>query len=214
MRGMVHGNGPEVRVQICPNRLKMAKTREYKNCKLYYIHGYMSDPNSTKGTLFKEKLNAKAIKYRDCEPEDLVISDCLKRIKDELDEDNDSVLIGSSLGGLLAAKTALENLNVKHIILLNPAIIPPAVDITKIQGMPQIILSGIQDLRLFKEKINSNITILAGTRDDVVPSDWINEFAKAQRITVRFLDEDHSFTCNMNRLPDIIATILDKNIKK
>ena len=65
----------------------MAKTRENKNCKLYYIHGYMSDPNSTKGTLFKEKLNAKAIKYRDCKPEDLVISDCLKRIKDELEEE-------------------------------------------------------------------------------------------------------------------------------
>ena len=29
--------------------------------KLFYIHGYLSDPNSTKGTLFKEKLNAKAI---------------------------------------------------------------------------------------------------------------------------------------------------------
>lgn len=188
----------------------MAKTREYKNCKLYYIHGYMSDPNSTKGTLFKDKLNAKAIKYRDCKPEDLVISDCLQRIKDELDEDNDSVLIGSSLGGLLAAKTALENLNVKHIILLNPAIIPPSVDITKIQGMPQRILSDMQDNRLFDEKIYSKINILAGTEDDVVPSDWALEFARAQGVTVRFLDDDHSFTYNMSKLPDIIRDILNK----
>lgn len=181
---------------------------------LYYIHGYMSDPNSTKGTLFKEKLNAIAIKYRDCEPEDLVISDCLKSIKKEIKDDKNVVLIGSSLGGFLAAKTALENPNVKQIILLNPAIIPPSVDTTKIQGMPQRILSDIQDIRLFKEKITSKIFILIGTKDDVIPIKWGTEFAMAQEAIVRFLYDDHSFTYNMNQLPDIIATILDKNIKK
>ena len=112
---------------------------------LYYIHGYMSEPNSTKGTLFKEKFNAKAIKYRDCEPEDLVISDSLDRIKNDIKNDENAVLIGSSLGGFLAAKTAQENDNVKQIILLNPAIIPPSVDISKLQGMPQRILSDMQD---------------------------------------------------------------------
>ena len=56
---------------------------------LYYIHGYLSEPNSTKGTLFKEKLNAKAIKYRDCEPEDLVISDCVNRVEEEIENDKD-----------------------------------------------------------------------------------------------------------------------------
>ena len=170
----------------------------------------MSDPNSTKGILFKEKLNAKAIKYRDCEPEDLVISDCLKRIQSEIEDDRNVVLIGSSLGGLLAAKIALENSNVVQLILLNPAVIPPSVDISKIQGMPQRILSEMQDLRLFEEKIDSDIFILAGTRDDVVPSNWVLEFATAQRVTVRFLDDDHSFTYNMNKLPNIISDILNK----
>ena len=170
----------------------------------------MSDPNSIKGTLFKDKLNAKAIKYRDCEPEDLVISDCLKHIKNEIEHDNEAVLIGSSLGGLLAAKTALENPNVKQLILLNPAIIPPYVDIKQIQGMPIRILADMQDNRLFKEKINSEIHILAGTNDDVVPSDWVKEFAKAQAIDVKFLDDDHSFTYNMDKLPDIINNLLNK----
>ena len=124
---------------------------------LYYIHGYMSAPDSTKGTLFKQKLSAKPIKYRDCEPEDLVISECLSEIKKEIKNDEDAVLIGSSLGGFLAAKTALENENVKQIILLNPAIIPLSVDITKIDGMPQSILSDIQDESLFKNKISSDI---------------------------------------------------------
>ncbi|MCK4365954.1 MAG: hypothetical protein KAW45_07875 [Thermoplasmatales archaeon] len=181
---------------------------------LYYIHGYMSDPNSTKGTLFKEKLNAKAIKYRDCEPEDLVIADCLQNIKKEIENDEDAALIGSSLGGLLAAKTALESSNVKQIILLNPAIIPPSFDITKIQDMPQSILSDMQDVRLFEEKIGSYIDILVGTMDEVVPTDWVLEFAKSQDVTVRFFEDDHSFTHNIDQLPDIITTILDKNIKK
>ena len=181
---------------------------------IYYIHGYMSDPNSTKGTLFKEKLNAKAIKYRDCEPEDLIIADCLQNIKKEIENDENAVLIGSSLGGLLAAKTALESSNVKQIILLNPAIIPLSFDITKIQGMPQSILSDMKDIRLFEEKIDAYIDILAGTMDDVVPSGWVLEFAKSQDVTVRFFEDDHSFTRNIDQLPDIITTILDKNIKK
>jgi predicted esterase YcpF (UPF0227 family) len=181
---------------------------------LYYIHGYLSEPKSIKGTLFKEKLNAKAIRYRDCEPGDLVVSDCVKRIEEEIKNDKNAVLIGSSLGGLLAAKTALDNPNVKHIILLNPAIIPLSVDISKIQGMPQTILLDMQDTRLFNEKIKSYITILAGTMDDLVPSDWVLEFAKSQGVNVNFYEDDHSFSYNLNQLPDIITSILDKNIKK
>jgi predicted esterase YcpF (UPF0227 family) len=191
----------------------MVNKTKYNNFQLYYIHGYLSNPNSTKGILFKEKLNAKTIKYRDCKPEDLVISDCIKRIKKVIQNDKTVVLIGSSLGGFLAAKTALNNSNVKHLILLNPAIIPPYVDITKIHGMPQRILFKMQELKLFNEKIDSKISIIAGTMDDVVPSDWILEFAKTQEAVIRFLIDDHSFTNNLNQLPDIIADILDKSIK-
>jgi predicted esterase YcpF (UPF0227 family) len=181
---------------------------------LYYIHGYLSEPNSTKGTLFKEKLNAKPLKYRDCEAEDLVISDCVDRINKDIENDENAILIGSSLGGLLAAKTALDNPNVKHIILLNPAIIPLSVDISKIQGMPHRILVDMQDARFFNEKMKTDITILAGTMDDLVPSDWILDFAKSQGIKVNFYEDDHSFTYNLNQLPDIITSILNKNIKK
>jgi predicted esterase YcpF (UPF0227 family) len=180
---------------------------------LYYIHGYMSGPNSTKGTIFKEKLNAKPIKYRNCEPEDLVISDCLSRIKKDIEDDKDAVLIGSSLGGFLAAKTALENKNVKQIILLNPAIIPPSFDISKIDDMPQRILSDIQDESLFENKISSDIYILIGLKDDVVPIKWPLDFAMSQNSTIKFLDDDHRFTKNLQKLPQIIDKISYKNIK-
>ncbi len=180
---------------------------------LYYIHGYMSEPDSTKGTLFKEKLNAKAIKYRDCEPEDLVISECVTQIKKEIEKDKDAILIGSSLGGFLAAKTALENKNVNQIILLNPAIIPPSVDITIIQGMPQRILTDMQDIKLFKEKISSGIYIFIGLNDELIPLKWPLEFALSQDTTIKFFDDDHSFTKNIDQLPQIIDDILYKNIK-
>ena len=171
---------------------------------LYYIHGYQSSPNSAKGTLFKEKLGARAIKYRDCEPDALVVYDCLRRIANEIENDSDAVLIGSSFGGFLAAKTALEHSNIKKLVLFNPTIIPPSEDINNIEGIPHRILLEMKDNRLFEEKINAEIVILRGIDDGVVPPHWVLEFAMAQEATVRFLRDDHSFTRNIDRLPDFI----------
>ena len=177
---------------------------------LYYIHGYKSSPDGSKGIMFKEKLNAKAIKYRDCKPEDIVISDCLRRIAENIKHDKNAVLIGSSLGGFLAAKTALENPNVKQIILLNPAVIPQSTDLSTIKDMPMSILVDMKDEGLFNEKLDAEIFIFAGTEDEIVPSNWVLEFARLQEATVRFLHDDHRFTHNIDRLPYLITNILDK----
>jgi predicted esterase YcpF (UPF0227 family) len=179
---------------------------------LYYIHGYLSSPESTKGTLLKEKLNAIPINYRDCEPENIMISDCVDRIQNAIQNDAKPTLIGSSLGGLLAVKTANINKEIKHLILLNPAIIPSKVDIRLIQDMPQRILKEMQDKSLFKTKINSKIDILAATMDETVPTDWVIEFAKKQEAFVKFLHDDHSFTKNMQKLPNIINSFINKKI--
>jgi predicted esterase YcpF (UPF0227 family) len=176
---------------------------------LYYIHGYLSEPNSTKGKILKEKLDVKPIKYRDCPPENLVIRICIDNIKKEIKNDKNIILIGSSLGGFLAAKTALE-VPVKKLILLNPAIIPMDVDISKIQGIPHEILRDMQDERLFIQKINSEITVLVGRQDDVVPNRWSEMFAKAQDAKILFFKDNHSFTKNNEKLPDIITNILEE----
>lgn len=177
---------------------------------LYYIHGYLSGPDSTKGMILKEKLGVIPVKYRDCPPEELIISDCVSQIIKEIKDDPEAVLIGSSLGGLLAAKTAQTCANVKTLILLNPAIIPTDIDISKISDMPQSILSDMQDGRLFNEKIKSEIFILAGTLDDVVPNCWVVRFAQAQQATLKFLHDDHSFTQNKDNLPDILIKFLNE----
>ena len=175
---------------------------------LYYIHGYESNPDGTKGKLFNEKLKAKAIKYRECNPEDIVIKDCLKKITEEIIDDNDIILIGSSLGGFFAVKTAFNTQNVKKIILLNPALIPPSIDINNIHNMPKKILRDMQDKRIFEEKINTDIIIIIGTKDEIIPLDWILEFAKIQETTINFLIDDHRCTRNIKVLPDIINDYL------
>ena len=79
---------------------------------LYYLHGYQSSPMGQKATLFKETLHAIPITYRENAPEDLVISRCLSQISEAITQDCQVILIGSSLGGFLAASTALTHPNV------------------------------------------------------------------------------------------------------
>jgi hypothetical protein len=80
--------------------------------------------------------------------------------------------------------------------------------------MPKRILSDMQDINLFKEKISSSIFIFIGLNDDLIPLKWPLEFALSQDTTIKFFDDDHSFTQNMYKLPQIISKILYKNIKK
>ncbi|UCF11623.1 MAG: alpha/beta fold hydrolase [Thermoplasmatales archaeon] len=176
----------------------------------YYIHGYKSSPESNKGLIFKKKLGAVAIKYRDCEPENIVISDCLKRISDIIKNDKNVVLIGSSLGGYLAVETALIHPNVKKLILLNPAIVPPSTNLDNHKDMPRRILEEIRDKRLFKNRMNTKIIIFRGTEDDLIPDDWITKFAKVHEATVIFLHDDHRFSRNLTKLPIIISNLSKK----
>ena len=76
------------------------------------------------------------------------------------------------------------------------------------------ILKDLKDDRLFTIKINSKINIIAGIFDKVVPTDWILNFAKAQEATIKFLKDDHRFSKNLEKLPDIISEIIrsKKNI--
>lgn len=180
------------------------------NVMLYYIHGYRSSPDGDKGRLFGDALNAKAIKYRDCEPDELVISNCLERIANEIKDDKDAILIGSSLGGFLAASTAVNHSNVKKLILLNPAVIPPSTNVINFSDAPTRIIDEMRDERLFENKIDAEITILMGMKDKVIPLEWILKFAKAQEATIRLLKDDHRFTHNLRRLPDIISEILEE----
>ena len=177
---------------------------------IYYIHGYLSGPTGTKATLFKKTMHAIPITYQNGNPKDLVIPDCLKRISTTIQNDPSVTLIGSSLGGFLAASTALTHPNVTRVILLNPAIIPPQTNLRTITRMPMRILQDMKDPRLFEEKIHAPITILRGTQDTVVPDDWVLTFAQAQQATIKLLNDDHQFSKNLQKLPALITEILQQ----
>lgn len=180
---------------------------QHKN--MYYIHGYLSSPDGSKGTLLKEKLGVVPVKYRDVPADQLVIQDCLDEIKKVIGSKHDVVLIGSSLGGCLVSKLLLEIPDqIKQIFLLNPAVIPPEVDINTIPDMPPRILKEMKDDRLFKEKLQTKITIFSATDDTVVPPQWVLEFARFQEATVQFLHDDHRFSTHLSQLPELISDFL------
>jgi len=177
---------------------------------LYYVHGYQSNPNSSKGILLKQKLNVNPIKYRECEPEKLIIPECIKNINNIIHKDKEPILIGSSLGGFLSAKIALDNKKIKKLILLNPAILPKDYDIKKIKDMPQRILIDMLEPRFFQEKIVAETLIIIGTEDNVVPNTWSIDFAKIQESTIKFLIDDHRFSKNIKKIPVIIEKFLSE----
>jgi len=178
---------------------------------LYYIHGYESSPDGEKGRLFQKALHAQAIRYRDCAPEQLVIGDCLERISQAIKGDTDVVLIGSSLGGFLAAQTALKNHNVKKLVLLNPAIMPPETDLGTIPRLPRKMLEDMIEPRLFTEKLAAQTFIVRGTEDEVVPDDWVLSFAQAQEATMVLVADDHRLSGTLPQLPEMIASFLKKD---
>ncbi|HUK50552.1 MAG TPA: YqiA/YcfP family alpha/beta fold hydrolase [Terriglobales bacterium] len=175
---------------------------------LYYLHGYLSGPNSRKGKLLRERFNALSINYHEGPPESLDVNEALRRIAETIEGDADPSLIGSSFGGFLAAKTALNSEAVKTIILLNPAIIPPGAKADKLRGIPDSILQQMRDGRLFGTKIKARIFLLIGLRDDVIPADWSMRFAKAQQARLTFLDDDHAFAIDPSRVLNVIEEIL------
>jgi len=175
---------------------------------LYYLHGYQSKPESKKGTLFRNRLGAIPIEYHEGPPERLDIDQALQQIERVIGDDPGPILIGSSLGGFLAAEAALRVKAIKAIVLLNPAIIPPSAELTKLSGIPNAILKRMQSSPLFETKINVAIVILVGTHDELVPLDWVLSFARGQEATVKFLDDDHAFTEKLSILPGLIDGIL------
>jgi predicted esterase YcpF (UPF0227 family) len=172
---------------------------------LYFLHGYKSSPTGEKALLFQKTLQAIPLKYRDGAPEDLDVNDALRRVAEAIRGDKKVGFIGSSLGGYLAAATALDNISVTHVALLNPAIIPPGFDVSGVTGMPQHIVKRMINPNLFSRVLPARLIILRGTQDTEVPDSWVQPFARAQHAKIFCFKDDHRFTNSMHKFPEIFA---------
>lgn len=91
-----------------------------------YLHGFASNPNSTKAKYILERFAQNRIKLEipDLNCDDfyhLTITRQLKQVALLLEDKKDVTIIGSSLGGLTAAHIAEKFLQVKRLVLLAPA---------------------------------------------------------------------------------------------
>lgn len=189
--------------------LNIKQERSVSNRMLYYTHGYKSSPDSRKGMLLNKTLNVVPIKYREGKPEDLDLSAALHRIRESIKDDEDVIFIGSSLGGYLAAAVAIQNENVQKLVLINPLFIPPDADTRGYDSLPDRLIKEIQGTAsLFEEEIPSDLFILLGTNDELIPVEWTLRFATANNATLQLYNDDHRFSQNISRLPELIKNII------
>ena len=64
---------------------------------------------------------------------------------------------------------------------------------------------------LFQYKLQSKIYIILGSNDIIVPNSWNIEFAKFQEANILFLNDDHSFSKNIDNILNIIFNIINQN---
>ena len=136
-----------------------------------FIHGLLGHSQGTKATFLREKCP------------DMIIEDYRGTLEERMNKLNrvlaghDSiVVVGSSLGGLMAAMFALDNQErVKKLILLAPALATE-------EFMPNL-----------ERSTNATVIIYHGTNDDVVPLEPVRDIAHRvfNNLTFNTVDDDH-----------------------
>jgi len=187
-----------------------------------YLHGFASSPASGKATYFKERFAARGIDLAvpaldSGNFERLTISSQLRIMERELGG-APAVLIGSSMGGYLAAVYAERHPEVYRVVLMAPAFglarrWPDALGDDVIrqwreQGWRmtyhyahnreerigyQLLEDGLQ----YEDQpdVRQPALIFHGLHDDVVPPSFSEEFAATRpNVRLRLLDSDHALS--------------------
>ncbi len=140
--------------------------------KLIFLHGYESSGSGFKGTFFK-----RIFPYILTPTFSGDLQARMEQLHPIIDEKGPWTIIGSSFGGLMATQYASSNpSNVKNLILLAPALIPPFYPI---------------DLKL--NPIEIPTLIIHGKNDSVIPVATIQDISPKlfQTFEFRVVDDDH-----------------------
>lgn len=136
-----------------------------------FIHGLLGHSQGTKATFLRERYP------------NMIIEDFRGTLEERMDKLNSVlagkesiVMVGSSLGGLMAAMFALDNQErVKRLILLAPAL-----------ATEEFVLN-------LERRTDTPVTIYHGKDDDVVPLAPVQDIAHRvfNNLTFNTVDDDH-----------------------
>jgi uncharacterized protein len=184
-----------------------------------YLHGFASGSGSSKARLFREKLRQELLvpELDGGDFEHLTITGQLERVE-QLIGDREVTIIGSSMGGYLAALYAGRHAAVQRLVLLAPAFgfserWPETLGAAEVQRWRE---TGYRDVYHYAQGRQARLhyalledaarypaypdfqqpaLILHGRRDTVVPLEYSEHFAATHpNVQVQVLDTGHEMT--------------------
>jgi pimeloyl-ACP methyl ester carboxylesterase len=190
--------------------------------RVVYLHGFASSPQSSKAQFFRRRLTERGVSVEipqldEGNFEGLNITGQL-RVIDRAVKGEPVILMGSSLGGYLAALYASEHLNVERLILMAPAFQFPrrwrqhfsAGELAqwKQAGSRRFFHYGygeerplgyqfVEDASRYPDQptFRQPALILHGTADQTVPAEVSRQFqTRHSNVTLRLLASGHELT--------------------
>jgi uncharacterized protein len=181
------------------------------------LHGFASTPLSTKAQFFKSRLPMDILQIDGGDFQSLTITGQLAVVDAAVHGDR-VILMGSSLGGYVAALYAVRHANVERLVLLAPALAFPKRwrDRFTASEMEQWRKTGarmfyhygykeeralgyqfVEDALNYEDDpdFHQPALIFHGLRDDVVPASVSREFAAGHsNVELRLVDSGHELT--------------------
>jgi uncharacterized protein len=194
--------------------------------RIVYLHGFASSPLSTKSQFFKNKFAGVPFDIPELDAGDfqsMTVSGQLG-IVDRAVHGDSVILMGSSLGGYLAALYAARHPNVDRLVLLAPAFQFPSrwraryssaeLNDWEKTGSKEFYhyaykenrplgYQFVDDARQFEDQpdFHQPALVLHGLRDEVVPPEVSEEFASSHRnVTLRLVESGHELTDQLELL--------------
>jgi pimeloyl-ACP methyl ester carboxylesterase len=189
--------------------------------RIVYLHGFASSPLSSKAQFFRRRFAERGIEIAiprldEGDFEGTTVAKQLAVVHREV-AGAPAILMGSSLGGFLAAAYAAGHSNIEKLVLMAPALsfatafrarfAAEQIERWKFEGsLPFFHYGENREARLGYAFLEDSSTprsvdfqqpalLLHGTRDDVVPASVSRDFAAAHRnARLRLLESGHELT--------------------
>jgi pimeloyl-ACP methyl ester carboxylesterase len=207
-----------------------------------YLHGFASGPGSTKGMALAEhyagrRVTLECLDLRQPSMEHLRLSSMITHVREAIGAPADrAVVLGSSLGGLTAARVAEEDARVCALVLLAPAFRMAERWRTRLGeeewerwrstgyvetedhargGMARVDFGFMEDVARVDSPGNGwpdvrvPTLVIHGTRDDVVPVEGSRRWAAGkQHVRLVEVDDGHELVASL----DLIAREADRHL--